>query len=60
MNISKTVRDIKNVGKQTPPPQKKQISSGGIAWPFSGPKGPKIGTEGAVLENFGKFSKKVA
>ena len=31
---------------------------GGIAWPFSGPKGPKIGAEGAVLENFGKFSKK--
>ena len=27
---------------------------------FSGPSGPKIGAEGAVLENFGKFSKKVA
>ena len=35
-----------------------KISSGGIAWPFYGPKGPKIGAEGAVLENFGKFSKK--
>ena len=33
---------------------------GGVACPLSGPKGPKIVNEGAVLENFGKFSKKVA
>ena len=35
-----------------------KFPQGGLAWPFSGPKGPKIGAEGAVLENFGKFSKK--
>ena len=28
--------------------------------PIFGPEGPEIGDEGAVLENFGKFSKKVA
>ena len=32
----------------------------GLACPFWGPMGPKIGAEGAVLENFGKFLKKVA
>ena len=38
----------------------KILSGGGLACPFSGPKGPKIFAEGAVLEKFDKFSKKVA
>ena len=43
-----------------PPSQFPAFPWGGVvACPWA-QKGPKIGIEGAVLENFGKFTKKVA